>query len=436
LRQWIEGLNPNEGVQKGLVSLPSILCGPCLLRCLNVWPITADKKYIDDPNNPQWYSDAVIGKLGEENYDCDTQVLSIKTPVSTIVRQASMLLYLKMAFSGFPGLSESPIEIKDVIKNLINKQLSEKTKFKPYPESPLSIFVTFKHDSSANEHLFLSTMQGTPLKLRTVRQKRMRVTIGDSRESIVKAIESITPDENYPCPPTSPKDGDIAEIESIETKHSSIYIGGRYVKLERNISQTPFIVDGRRICELSISECIGEPLKRLTLADNYNFVGAGREDADVRMLGDGRPFYVEIMNPRSPHPAPEDLSAVEKELSEKGSDTKIIKEGEQEKRKCYSALVWLANPLSTEKLAELNMKYATQKFVIQQKTPIRVLHRPKTIYSMKITPLSGHFYQVELDTEAGTYIKEFIHGDMNRTRPNFGEMCESVADILELDVER
>lgn len=34
------------------------------------------------------------------------------------------------------------------------------------------------------------------------------------------------------------------------------------------------------------------------------------------------------------------------------------------------------------------------------------------------------------------YIKEFIHGDMNRTRPNFGEMCESVADILELDVER
>lgn len=30
------------------------------------------------------------------------------------------------------------------------------------------------------------------------------------------------------------------------------------------------------------------------------FVSAGREDADVRMLGAGRPFYIELINPRSP----------------------------------------------------------------------------------------------------------------------------------------
>jgi tRNA pseudouridine synthase 10 len=43
-----------------------------------------------------------------------------------------------------------------------------------------------------------------------------------------------------------------------------------------------------------------------------------------------------------------------------------------------------------------------------------------------------------LETQAGTYIKEFVHGDFGRTTPNVGEIlgigAENV-DILELDVE-
>ncbi len=35
---------------------------------------------------------------------------------------------------------------------------------------------------------------------------------------------------------------------------------------------------------------------------------------------------------------------------------------------------------------------------------------------------------------AGTYIKEFVHGDLGRTVPSVGSLLDSEADILQLDV--
>ena len=35
---------------------------------------------------------------------------------------------------------------------------------------------------------------------------------------------------------------------------------------------------------------------------------------------------------------------------------------------------------------------------------------------------------------AGTYIKEFVHGDLERTLPNLGNMLNSECDIIQLDV--
>lgn len=40
----------------------------------------------------------------------------------------------------------------------------------------------------------------------------------------------------------------------------------------------------------------------------------GREDADVRMLGEGRPFVLEIANPRGGHPPESTLREIEAAL--------------------------------------------------------------------------------------------------------------------------
>ena len=42
--------------------------------------------------------------------------------------------------------------------------------------------------------------------------------------------------------------------------------------------------------------------------------------------------------------------------------------------------------------------------------------------------------ELHVIASAGTYIKEFVHGDLGRTKPSIGEILGSEADILQLDV--
>lgn len=235
--------------------------------------------------------------------------------------------------------------------------------------------------------------------------------------------------------------------------HMSVFVGGRYCKFSRRLSQSPWIVDGVRKTEGSVQEYIGEVLKKYLRADGYKFMSAGREDIDVRMLGNGRPFAVEIINPRRPHLKPEDYKAALREINHGPGEGSLfvrdlqevsekqlgkLKDGEDSKRKTYRALVWAATPMTEEVLTKLLQH---QDFTIDQLTPIRVLHRrslmtrKKTIHNMSGQYLNPHYAILDLTTQAGTYIKEFVHSDLGRTKPSFCEFIgQDQADILLLDV--
>lgn len=102
-----------------------------------------------------------------------------------------------------------------------------------------------------------------------------------------------------------------------------------------------------------------------------------------------------------------------------------------------SAIVWCKAPITPETVAKVN---ATTELVVKQRTPIRVLHRrslavrPKTIHTMQLEPIDEHFGTLTLTTQAGTYIKEFVHGDLGRTAPSLGDLIGCETDILQLDV--
>lgn len=49
--------------------------------------------------------------------------------------------------------------------------------------------------------------------------------------------------------------------------------------------------------ENSIEEIIVAPIKKIYNNPVYKFHSGGREDIDVRMLGKGRPFILEIISP-------------------------------------------------------------------------------------------------------------------------------------------
>eukprot|EP00271_Cylindrocystis_brebissonii_P018856 TRINITY_DN548_c0_g1_i1.p1 TRINITY_DN548_c0_g1~~TRINITY_DN548_c0_g1_i1.p1 ORF type:complete len:721 (-),score=95.57 TRINITY_DN548_c0_g1_i1:288-2450(-) len=237
------------------------------------------------------------------------------------------------------------------------------------------------------------------------------------------------------------------------TWRNSVYVGGRYLKYSRTVSQSRWLLaDDERMGDSSVQEIIADEVIPFFKGDGYKFQAAGREDIDVRMLGNGRPFLLEIINARVLPPPP-----VFKEIKERINGRKekwvgvrslqlmgpeaagLLREGESDKQKVYRALVWLSRPVSAEDSEKL---LKCKELVLQQKTPIRVLHRrsplirERSIHSMscELVPGSPHFMHLNMVTQAGTYVKEFVHGDFGRTQPNVGSLLGCQADIVELDV--
>ncbi|TMW96275.1 hypothetical protein EJD97_007644 [Solanum chilense] len=239
---------------------------------------------------------------------------------------------------------------------------------------------------------------------------------------------------------------------AIHCCRSSTYIGGRYLKYSRNVSQTRWVIDDERMGEASVEEIIGGAILPIFQGDNYKFHAAGREDIDVRMLGTGRPFLVEIQNARQV-PSEALIKEIEKKINSLESQYvrvknlravgsqgwDLMREGEAEKQKQYAALVWISRPVSDEDLQTIS---SLKELKVAQKTPIRVLHRrsplerEKIIHWMQVERVSGssQYLLLHLCTQAGTYIKEFVHGDFGRTQPSIGSILGCRTEILQLDV--
>ncbi|MEM0185000.1 MAG: tRNA pseudouridine(54/55) synthase Pus10 [Thermoplasmata archaeon] len=222
-----------------------------------------------------------------------------------------------------------------------------------------------------------------------------------------------------------------------------IFIYGRYRKLERGIPQTKWIHGKGK----SVEEYIGDISNSYFNGEKYYLHGAGREDVDVLMLGNGRPFILEIKAPKRRNV---DLSLLEKEINEKCKGkvevidlkyvnrdmVKIIKS--MESKKVYILRIEIENEIEKERLEEL-LKSLEGK-VIYQRTPFRERKRradrirEKKIHSIKLISINGKKLEIEITADAGTYIKEFAHGDNGRTKPSISEILNQKVKIESLDV--
>ena len=95
----------------------------------------------------------------------------------------------------------------------------------------------------------------------------------------------------------------------VDLQINPLFIEGRYRKLIRGIPQTRWpcrkCSKGCKFCDFtgktypeSVEELIAERVIQVSKGKESRFHGAGREDIDVRMLGRGRPFVLEIKEPK------------------------------------------------------------------------------------------------------------------------------------------
>lgn len=237
-----------------------------------------------------------------------------------------------------------------------------------------------------------------------------------------------------------------------------LFIEGKYNKLQRGIPQTKWPCShckgrGCEECNFTgqqypdtVEDLISRQILPLTNGSETKFHGSGREDIDVLMLGDGRPFVIEVKRPFNRKIDLEELES----LVNNNSDGKIkihdlkftnkerkgmIKNSSTESYKVYEAVAEFNDGVVSEDIQKiLDLKH------IWQRTPLRVEHRradlvrEREIYDISVERLGSKKLKLRIKCQGGLYIKELISGDEGRTEPSVTGITGNSARCIQLDV--
>ncbi|MFB6194821.1 MAG: tRNA pseudouridine(54/55) synthase Pus10 [Haloplanus sp.] len=253
--------------------------------------------------------------------------------------------------------------------------------------------------------------------------------------------------------------------DRVETTVNSAFVYGRYRKLERDIPQTEWPCrecdgSGRQggvpcdhcggsgyLYDRSVEELIAPVIEDVMDGVDAVFHGAGREDVDARMLGTGRPFVVEVKEPRRRDVDTERLEsdvnafadgAVEVEGLRLATYEMVERVKRLDASKTYRAEVEFGAPVDER---DLNAALAElDGATVEQYTPQRVDHRRASITrTREVYAASGvlndpRHATVEIHGAGGLYVKELVSGDDERTDPSLAGLLGIDARVTALDV--
>ncbi len=245
---------------------------------------------------------------------------------------------------------------------------------------------------------------------------------------------------------------DLADA-AVRLQIRSVYICGRYNKLVRGIPQTRWSCracrgQGCEECGFtgqmsveSVEELVATRVIDALSAVDTVFHGAGREDVDARMMGSGRPFIIEVREPRT---RSTDLAALTQEINEycEGRvavsgltfvDREMVRKLKSMKHdKTYLATVSCAGVDQDALVRALDTITGT----IRQRTPLRVIHRRadlvrvRKVYSTMLESFSEGCAVIKIECEAGLYVKELVSGDGGRTVPSLAGATGAGVDMV------
>ncbi|NLL94710.1 MAG: tRNA pseudouridine(54/55) synthase Pus10 [Thermoplasmatales archaeon] len=248
-----------------------------------------------------------------------------------------------------------------------------------------------------------------------------------------------------------------ARFGEVSLDLAPVFIEGRYCKLSREIPQTIWPCRACRgkgcgrcggtgkMYRTSVQEIIGDVALEMCRGTAHAFHGMGREDIDALMLGDGRPFVLEISQPRT---RGIDLGELAARANSGGlasfnslafCDRARVREVKAaDPPKTYRALVRADGKLNKERVNDVAISF--RDVTLDQRTPGRVEHRradlvrKRKIHWARAEPLGEDTFELTLQTESGTYVKEFVSGDGGRTRPNLSDALGVPCRVEALDV--
>ena len=247
--------------------------------------------------------------------------------------------------------------------------------------------------------------------------------------------------------------------DTVELEIKSLFVEGKYNKYDRTIPQTRWPCRhckgiGCRKCKNtgqmyvdSVQSLIAGKFLEASLSEEDLFHGMGREDIDAAMLGEGRPFVLELRRPKERDMELESIGEEINSVNKGRIRVTCLKTVPRSRvaelkntvcEKTYRADVSIDHGISIESL-----KKGTQRLsgaVVEQRTPTRVSHRradlvrPRLINYVDIKSLVEGMAELEIRAQHGTYIRELVSGDAGRTDPSLSSLVDSPCKVEVLDV--
>ena len=232
---------------------------------------------------------------------------------------------------------------------------------------------------------------------------------------------------------------------TVFAKSSPIFLCGRYVKTIRGISQKKDKCQkcsgsGCATCNYmgasqsnSVESIVGDRLLDITKGDTAKFSWLGGEDKDSLVLGNGRPFLMQILNPK--------VRYLEKELiiSENGICAVLKQRSPRSQLPSrfttkIKITIHAENDLPDESLATLSNVLENSEVSYKAKSKVV----KKKIYSLKAEQIHEKTFVLTMIADGGLFIKQFV-GGQEYIEPSIskiiGMKCECVAfDILDINV--
>jgi len=326
-------------------------------------------------------------------------------------------------------------EINSLIENAVSRivESSMKVEFKTfYVGLTLPVSIEEKDEKVKS---FFKLRFGEALK-----NELNREIIKKVRETLQRRPEMKRPDVLFIYDATE---------DRVSMQINSVFLKSNYKKLVGGISQTKWRGVGSEDSTPSIEKMLEEVILPAYNARGLKFHGAGREDVDVKMLGEGRPFIVEILEPRIRNV---DLKKLCLEFNRRYGNmveiTEFLKTTHSEvpklkleaeiHKKRYRVVFEAEREVSDEELRDLSVKLTGS--AVSQRTPLRVLKRRKdkvrrkTVYSAAFRRLGSNLYEASVTCSGGLYVKELFHGDEGRTVPSVAGLLNTKIKILEMEV--
>ncbi|XP_071962851.1 tRNA pseudouridine synthase Pus10-like isoform X2 [Antedon mediterranea] len=319
---------------------------------------------LQDKNSSLFVS-KVLEAVQEADHKYESFQLSVSLSTQFILRQYAIWKHLQSTYRSLYSSHklEELCSIKDVLKWVYGPKLSSSLDVKFSSSSPFEIALSINNSATSRECDFLNPGGSRNSEPPSKRRKKSQNYDGVPRTIVNKKLSDMSADElerHYPWPPSTPT---TMCTVTIAMNYAPAFVAGRYNKYSRTLSQTPWFINGERKTPHSVEEYICLPIKKHLKAKNYKFSSSGREDVDVKTLGRGRPFLVELLDPHRALQVQQEITKLQELINSETveisvndlqmvtkEETKMLKEGEIAKTKSYKAKIWVAEAKTQEDL--------------------------------------------------------------------------------------